>query len=112
MTTMTDSDALMQIYRQACQTVDQQVAGLQEKFQSQMQCRRGCSSCCESVSFRIRAIEAQALWEGYQQASSDIQKAIRKNLQNPKAGHEQDCPVLIDGACGLYADRPALCRAY
>ena len=108
----TNKQELMAIHQSACRTLDEKVSAFYQKYGEHMQCKRGCSACCENALFRIRLVEAQAIWEAYQNAPIGTQTAILNNIAAPKEGHENDCPILIDGACSLYQARPALCRAY
>lgn len=63
-----------------------------------VQCRRGCAFCCY-VDVVVTPIEA-----------------IRLARSGPKrspapAGRRSPCPLLVDGACSVYATRPLACRA-
>lgn len=109
---MSNNDALMALQQQTYNTLDSKVSDFHQKFQPYMQCKNGCSSCCENAQFRIRIVEAQALWSAYQAASLESQAAIRQNINSPQAGKETDCPMLVNGSCSLYSARPTLCRGY
>jgi Fe-S-cluster containining protein len=105
-------DDLLPMYRQVIAALDANVAGLHEEFRHHMQCRNGCSSCCENARFKIRYIEAVTLLMGFS-FLPDVQKQrILDQLQSPEARAKNDCPLLLDGSCSLYEYRPSLCRAY
>ncbi len=95
-------------YQDVLNILDRQVDTLTQEAGEQMACRKGCASCC-SNTFKITTIEANYLWQGFQQASEAIQEQI---TEQAFITHRTACPVLIDGACSLYQHRPLLCRAY
>jgi len=95
-------------YQQVLDTMDRLAAQLTREAGSQIHCKKGCFQCC-TQGFKIRPIEVHYLHLGFQQAHPDIQATIAQQVSAPI--HNQ-CPVLIDGACSLYAHRPLLCRAY
>ncbi len=91
--------------------LDSQVHALQQEQQQYLQCRKGCSGCCMD-GFKIRYVEAMNLLRGFIAAPPEIAQAVIENLQTPSEESRRQCPLLVNGACALYAHRPALCRAY
>jgi Fe-S-cluster containining protein len=96
------------IHSQAISLLDQQVAELQAEYASQMQCQKGCSSCCAD-NFKVRWIEAAKLLEAFASLPAETANTVLEQLNAPANG---SCPLLVDGACSVYTSRPALCRAY
>ncbi|MBY0449176.1 MAG: YkgJ family cysteine cluster protein [Cyanobacteria bacterium] len=88
--------------------LDQLIAEAWELYKSQMQCKRGCFSCCEN-NFHISLIEAHVLREAVAGLPADTREQIRVNIQDPNAPL---CPLLVDGACSIYESRPILCRIF
>jgi Fe-S-cluster containining protein len=104
---------VFEIYEQALETLEKQVQPLVAEYREQMQCRKGCSSCCRD-GFTIRTVEAMYLFKGLMESSPETLMTAVSQLSNPakqEDGHNC-CPLLIEGACSVYAHRPVLCRAY
>lgn|GEM_PF-3418483 len=95
-------------YKQIMGILDKQVAELQSEFKRHLNCRQGCSSCCENVKFKISYIEALMLEQGFNSLDPGKQKQIIDNLESDSP----HCPFLIEGSCASYQYRPALCRGY
>jgi len=79
--------------------VDRQVEALASLHQDRLQCRKGCSSCCQD-DLTVFEVEAQ-------------------NIRHHHAGflvtarpHEKGVCAFLDeqGACRIYPDRPYVCR--
>jgi uncharacterized protein len=102
---------VFEIFEYTIEKLDGQTRALQAEYREHMQCRVGCSACCQD-GFRIRYVEALHLLKGFIQASPETAQAILENLTNPTEENRQKCPMLVNGACGVYANRPSLCRAY
>jgi Fe-S-cluster containining protein len=89
-------------------TLDKQVAQLQKEFKHHLNCKQGCSSCCENVQFKISYIEALMLVQGFNSLPQNTKKQVLSNVES-KSPH---CPFLVEGSCSAYESRPALCRGY
>ena len=100
-------------------------------------CNGGCSDCCTNQLFRVSAAEwgtvqkgLAAMPEGTRAAVYAHNRAVyggeRPRLEALAAawtagergdpahhhGEPRGCPMLVEGRCGIYADRPAICRAF
>jgi Fe-S-cluster containining protein len=106
------SDELFEIYAQVMDTLDHKVRIFHEEFKHHLNCRKGCSSCCQNIHFKIRHIEASYLLQGYEQLPDEAKLKILNNLKYPSESEQHHCPALVDGACSLYEHRPAVCRAF
>lgn len=102
------SEHVFQVYQELLKTLNRQVGELFDEYREQVSCRKGCSSCCIN-GFKIRYIEGLNLIQGFVQAPAQVQEQILDNLADK---NQASCPVLVDGACALYENRPSLCRAY
>jgi Fe-S-cluster containining protein len=79
-------------------------------------CRRGCSYCCYSqveVSIVEAIAVADAIATDGQLAASvrSTAPAVRGLSALARMQAHVPCPLLRDGACSVYADRPRSCRA-
>jgi Fe-S-cluster containining protein len=84
-------------------------------------CRRGCSYCCHGyvsatapqIFAAAEAIRANAL--SFEAACARIQDtAMRVGGLDWRAriALREPCPLLAEGACSIYAERPLACRGY
>lgn len=109
-----------------------------ERAYPSVPCNKGCSHCCRVQVFRVSAVEwarvragiahwpderRAALWAEIRAAYGPhraeleaIADAWTNGLRAPEAalaGLPKDCPMLdASGRCGVYAERPAICRGY
>ena len=134
---------LSQIYRTyegLLSDVDNEFDRLRNMFIEQMQCRKGCSSCCNQL-FAISTVEAayisqavgqlapeeqgpmrqraqayleELLGDDYQENQSleDHSNAVREALSKKVGLHHIPCPALVDDACSIYSHRPVMARKY
>ena len=86
-------------------------AALRGEADSDVPCG-SCTACCTSSQFihiepdetdTLRVIPAELLWPAPGQPEGHV-----------VMGYDQDgrCPMLVDGACSIYAHRPRTCRVY
>ncbi len=96
---------------------------LKEYYLSQkdyINCRQGCSKCCETGEYPFSRLEAEYIMHGFLNLPKDKKNIIRKNIFNLKAekkickGKEflYRCPFLIDNLCALYNFRGIVCRTH
>lgn len=100
-------------------------------------CTRGCSHCCNNQVFRVTDLE----WQGVKRAflalpeparleafkrnhalyaherhrlveMAELWSAGEKVSPAKHAAAPKACPLLVDGRCSVYEDRPAICRGY
>ena len=88
----------------------------------QVACTKGCAYCCHSVvsvsapeAFRV----ARAITEGRTAGAGMSREAVLQRVTTRGAAgldalmrEAQACPLLVEGACGVYADRPMGCRQF
>ena len=80
--------------------LDREVRRLTERHAGRLRCRRGCADCCLD-GLTVRAVEAER-----------IRAAHGALLREGEPGPEGGCAFLDgEGACRVYADRPAVCRS-
>jgi Fe-S-cluster containining protein len=74
--------------------------GLQ--LQGQMQCRKGCDSCCENIS--VFPLERDAIKFLIEREKIELPKERMFNK------YRKSCNFLIHSACSIYEYRPIICR--
>jgi Fe-S-cluster containining protein len=87
--------------------------------QAAIACAKGCSYCCHSF-VGIIAPEAFRLADAVRRraSSSDLSAALVQERCRPlhglspveRIGRKLACPLLQDGCCSVYSDRPMVCR--
>lgn len=81
-------------------------------------CRKGCAYCCHSfvgviapevfrLAAAVRASKAGELAVDSVRGRCDPLKSISPA---DRIGRKLPCPLLVEGLCGVYADRPMVCR--
>lgn len=80
-------------------------------------CRRGCDACCRSLADVPRMTRAE--WELLREGLDALPAAVRAEVDARIAALAHAtrpivCPMLDEkeGACLVYAHRPAMCRTY
>ena len=120
--------------------VDNEFDRVRNMFIDQMQCRKGCSSCCNQL-FAISAVEAayiskavselapeerdpmrqrareylvELLGADFQEGQSleDHSRAVREALGQQAGLRHIPCPALVDDACSIYSHRPVMARKF
>jgi uncharacterized protein len=80
--------------------VDEQCSRLWNIHSQNMQCKSGCSSCCQA--FRILPIEFYYILDQIKNQKIDV---------NQNAS-DKECVFLIDNKCSIYEHRPIICRTH
>lgn len=90
-------------------------------------CRRGCDECCRRLAAPPEATRAEweRVWAAYLRLDERTRAAVRERVEALKQSERTAassgatdaryvCPLLdpAEGACLVYADRPAACRMY
>lgn len=96
--------AELENYQALVRKVDELCAVVNREFAAQINCRAGCSGCCREIT--LFPVEAAALLTALAQISPDT--AV---LQGTAAG-AGTCPLLVNGLCLVYANRPIICRTH
>lgn len=100
-------------------------------------CAQGCADCCHNQVFRVTEAEWRVARRGLAALPRDVRQgifacaeqrygpfraALEALAQAWSAGERPDpalhqqapktCPALVNERCAIYAERPAICRAY
>lgn len=132
--------SIYQFYEGLLAEVDREFNRVSNIFIDRMQCRKGCSSCCNQL-FPISAIEAAYISRAVKGLPPDVQEGMRRKAHDyltELMGTEFDgtqsieehgravndaldksvgkryipCPALEDDACSIYSHRPIIARKY
>jgi Fe-S-cluster containining protein len=103
--------------RTAIQRVFQQV---KEREGNEIQCRAGCNYCCFNYPVGITPLEVFALTARLQSGPPEHLERVRARIKPLKEAmlkleskarrrFKAQCPLLEDGECSVYEDRPFMC---
>ena len=117
-----DAPGLERLQRHARRTLDEQLARIR-RLHAAPACARGCAMCCHLrvmatpaevfglARYIRRQLAAGALQELARQVSGTAIR-LRGIPRERLLATNVPCPLLVDGACSMYAARPFNCRAY
>jgi Fe-S-cluster containining protein len=94
---------LLRYYRQLIEQIDKWTSSTSNSYREHLSCRKGCDLCCQR-KISVSAVEAYNIATAFEQLPAEVQANIRKA--------KGTCAFLIDGACSIYAERPAICRTF
>ncbi|MBN9418379.1 MAG: YkgJ family cysteine cluster protein [Candidatus Eremiobacteraeota bacterium] len=77
--------------------------------QPKIDCRSGCSWCCHVP---VRAHILDAIGAAAPVLSTPLDYSLPSRRREDLVGIFQPCPLLVDGQCSIYPQRPVVCRAY
>lgn len=75
-------------------------------LRSDVQCARGCSSCCVA-GLSVCSVEAARVRRALAKLESSVREKVRAQLTDTE---RTQCVLLVDDACTVYAARPMVCR--
>jgi Fe-S-cluster containining protein len=100
--------ASVQGYLDFRKQLDEKIAEAWALYHTQMQCKAGCFACCKN-DFHISLIEAFILRQVVSELPQELWQQIQKNLFGDDKTY---CPLLVNGQCVVYENRPILCRIF
>jgi hypothetical protein len=78
-----------------------------EKHATKMECKKGCSKCCQT-DISVFEIESERIAEWFYAQDELTQKDLLEKWSGPnKEGY---CTFLYDDQCTIYEARPLICR--
>ncbi len=92
--------------------VDDHFSRARARHAASMRCRTGCEACCH-VRLTVFTIEAERIAEALralEERDPDLRARIRRQADDPT--HADRCPLLVDGRCATYSERPLICRSH
>ncbi|MBX3168923.1 MAG: YkgJ family cysteine cluster protein [Candidatus Eremiobacteraeota bacterium] len=78
-------------------------------FQPKIDCRAGCAFCCH-MAVRVHILDA--VGAAAPVLSRPLDYRLESRRREDLARVFQPCPLLVDGQCSIYAQRPVICRGY
>lgn len=94
-------------YRSLLSRVDQLCGEITGKFAEHITCRAGCSGCCRHLS--LFPVEAANLLNAVNALPDEVRLLLTGRTLWSENG---PCPLLLDGLCPVYRDRPVICRTH
>lgn len=83
-------------------------------------CKKGCSKCCECGNYPFSQVEFAYLTQGFLNLNDEKKQIVQKNIKellqqksNFKGERfEHKCPFLINNECCVYKFRGIICRTF
>ena len=97
-------------YKNFLAQLDQRLEKYFLEHKNYIQCKKGCSFCCEKGDYPITQMELEYLMQGYIALSDNEKQIVQKNIKTIKKGGA--CPFLINQECSIYQYRPIICRTH
>jgi hypothetical protein len=99
-------------YRELAARVDAFFDKVHTRHQAEMACAVGCSDCCVG-GLTLTSVEAAAIGEGLAALSALSPETRAELAARARAAVPARCAALdSEGRCGIYADRPLVCRSH
>lgn len=93
--------------------LDQHCQQLTQRWQSHLNCQRGCSGCCQQ-HLGLFPVEAAMVQAAIRQLSPMIQTQVKTAAQQLHQSQAPGpCPLLLPSEeCAIYSERPVICRSH
>jgi Fe-S-cluster containining protein len=88
------------------QRLTKKISNLTKILAHGLHCRAGCTDCC--IGFSVLAIEAERI----RKAFKNLPEQSRQQIASQARKDTETCPLLIDGLCAVYENRPFICRTH
>jgi len=103
-----DINDLLQNYHNLVGKIDSLCSGVMNQCADSISCRKGCDSCCRHFSiFWVEAVNLASFV-----ATLPRKQAVYLRSKAGTLADQDVCPLLLDGACAVYAARPIICRTH
>lgn len=100
----------LQKYQDFLTEFDKKIETYFSCYKEYIQCKPGCSKCCENGDYPLSNIELQYLMQGFINLDDESKKVIQANKKTMKRGGK--CPFLVNNRCSVYSHRPIVCRVH
>ncbi|HIJ78411.1 MAG: YkgJ family cysteine cluster protein [Desulfobulbaceae bacterium] len=88
------------------QRLSTHISELSKILSAGLHCTAGCTDCC--MAFSILAVEADRISKAFKK----LPEPTRRQIAGQAKKDTEKCPLLIDGLCTVYAQRPIICRTH
>lgn len=76
-------------------------------------CKKGCAFCCANIHIHATPVEVLRIVQHVaEEFSEKRQKKVLQQVVEGDGHPTSPCPLLIGGACSVYAVRPLTCRGF
>ena len=107
-------------YRLYLKTIQQQLDKFFEEQSPYINCKEGCSHCCEKGEYPYSELEITYLMSGVKTLDTKTIELIEENIAELRRQREQNkeskflhaCPFLVNKRCSLYEYRGLVCRSH
>lgn len=97
-------------YTQFLKEFDSRLKKYFDQHKDYINCKVGCSDCCEKGDYPISELELNYIMQGYIALNNETKRSIQENIKNIKKGGA--CPFLVNKKCSIYTYRPIICRIH
>ncbi len=92
--------------------LDQWVSEISKDVAAQIDCKK-CGNCCRSLTVAPDYQDISRLANALQQETHEFKrKYMRRDHVGDMVFKQRPCPMLKNGLCSVYEDRPKTCRTY
>ena len=99
-------DALINEYKDLCRLTDERVQELERRLAGFIHCKPGCHTCCTLTS--VLPLEGLVI----KKAVATFDTRMLATVRQQAAASSPYCPLLFDGLCLIYQNRPLICRSH
>ena len=90
--------------------LDKRLESYFQAHSAYVQCKAGCSACCEKGDYPLSQIELEYVMQGFVELDNEQKRQVQANVKSMTKGGI--CPFLINNICSIYAYRPIVCRVH
>ncbi|MBL8026424.1 MAG: YkgJ family cysteine cluster protein [Fibrobacteres bacterium] len=101
---MNDTSKALAAYKALLVQLDAYERHILKKCEGLIFCKDGCSSCC--ILKTVNKLEAAVVLETLKNIDAATKETLLKNKSKSR------CPLLLDGSCTVYQNRPVICRTH
>lgn len=97
-------------YPKFIENLDKKLQGYFWEYKDYINCKKGCSFCCQKGDYPISELEFKYIMLGYMETAEEVKSKIKHNIEQMQEGEK--CPFLVNNICSVYKYRPLVCRVH